>query len=463
MRIILYVRKNGGVDSAGRSGLTTDQAFSTLAYALKRVPLQLLNDSYVIDCDMRDSSGNVVPETVPEAGLNLLPYISNLATFSVASPDKPYFNTEGALTIRAEVTSQYTFSSFSGAVQDSVTGLWTITVDTTGQSPAITTDSLKGKFIVGAASGQMAVIASNTVTGNTTTLELTLSGSTPIALTAPLQVGVPAGALHNPTTEQTPVLVTRGMTASFVVVGFALTHANTATSSSACGVLLQLNAVSRLLLCEVDGIQVNGTAVAPIFRACYIRGGGGSPNRVIRRINAAYQINNCFVRTIEFTSQNLGAGYSTFFSNSILEGCAHLGDHWGHGTYDGPFRIDHCYVRDSLTHGIRFNSGPVCRLDSVRVDRSAKSAIAAQGPGSLEVFGVVGSGNTDYGIVAFDGVHVTVNAATDVTGSLGAVKAGVNLAVRSWADFRATFPVRNEVDYAGRTLGDVTRVWQELP
>lgn len=93
------------------------------------------------------------------------------------------------------------------------------------------------------------------------------------------------------------------------------------------------------------------------------------------------------------------------------------------------------------------------------------SGVKIDVPGLLNLTAVAGYGNAGNGVFADDGGRLKIDDnATFVSGASGDIKAG-NMAARTYADFRANAPIKNQFDvpgFTGATADTATgaRVWQ---
>jgi hypothetical protein len=105
------------------------------------------------------------------------------------------------------------------------------------------------------------------------------------------------------------------------------------------------------------------------------------------------------------------------------------------------------HIDGSTGDGIRFQGSAQCDLANVSIENSAGHGILAQGNSTLVLAtNVTGTGNTGAGIRVLDGGFVRVrDNATVITGVAGDMVVGT-LPARTWADFRANVPVKNQYD-----------------
>jgi hypothetical protein len=152
---------------------------------------------------------------------------------------------------------------------------------------------------------------------------------------------------------------------------------------------------------------------------------------------------------------NLQVILSDFFSiyrEVVLEDCASIGGN-PFGASNGGFQKNvecrRTLFLTSTSHAINCAGGGLYNLEKVKMDTCAGDAIHAdQGRAFVMCLLVIGSANTGYGINCQDGSEVRVfDDATVVTGALGDMKVGA-LTVRTWADFRANVPTKNQMDLA---------------
>jgi hypothetical protein len=99
------------------------------------------------------------------------------------------------------------------------------------------------------------------------------------------------------------------------------------------------------------------------------------------------------------------------------------------------------------------NGGGVYSLQNVEINDQAGDGVTCEG-GYMFLQNVGGIGNTGVGVRANDGANVRcLDDNVVITGALGDLQAGVR-PVRTWLNFRANAPIKNELDLTFPPVGD---------
>lgn len=499
-RIELKVRTNGNDTTGDGVGVP----FRTVRAALDSIPADATDTSYVIDCTGITEEVGPDPSRLIEPlanGLDLPMTASNapavrlpLGPLTTAYPLP--FGYEGALTIQAEPTTLETIVAYDKLdKKHRMLGVWRLPQDVieiskydnvsslqtfyvTAGGTRIATDEFKGKLLIGANRGQIAVITGNTescaecdledpectcsrpcipedpqCSKGVAELETTLGQSS--AFTAPFKIATQSCELRNSGTNGTTVAA-RGLLGSLVVNGIKISHANHLFPALTLHPLAQ----ARFQGADIDGMSV--LAGVPLFEACRFQGGMAIPDwpsghsyRPIHHANGGYNLVRSFVQDIEFGGAQ-GTG-SVSLGTTVVDGCSFLGENAISG-YDGQWHLKEVLVRNAPHHGFYAAGGSPNSIRSTRFVGNLGDAIHADGPGDTFVGSVRGDDNGGFGISASNGAQVEVTMFTRVTGDQGDLRVGT-LPTRSLADFRSEIPQYNEIDLTPG-VGDASRVYQ---
>jgi hypothetical protein len=123
---------------------------------------------------------------------------------------------------------------------------------------------------------------------------------------------------------------------------------------------------------------------------------------------------------------------------------------WGENTPSGTAELDCFHMIDCAQARIPFNG----IIDTGKIEGGVGLTI----DGSVSISKITGLATSPYGIVVSPAANVKVDAGTTIAGATNDMKVG-NRAVRSWADFRANAPLKNELD-VDATTGTLARLWQ---
>lgn len=143
------------------------------------------------------------------------------------------------------------------------------------------------------------------------------------------------------------------------------------------------------------------------------------------------------------------------FKSCVHDACTALGESFGTQLPSSlMLSLTEGLIKNSIVDGIFTGSdgsgisipGGRLRLRNIRIDGAAANGVRVGEGGFATLEHVTGLGNAGIGVVANDGANVRVkDDGTLVTGVGGDIKVGT-LAVRTWVDFRAVAPIKNEYD-----------------
>lgn len=149
------------------------------------------------------------------------------------------------------------------------------------------------------------------------------------------------------------------------------------------------------------------------------------------------------------------------FTQTVFDGCAPIGTSDAFGIpnfHPETILMEECLIKNALGDAISIISPTRLDLFVVEIDGSLGNAINVDGPCKMILTDVTGSGNGGYGVIADDGAHVQVDAATTVTGTLGDTKSG-SLGMTTYAQVAAglAFDIPNNAASAQVATG--TRIF----
>lgn len=202
-------------------------------------------------------------------------------------------------------------------------------------------------------------------------------------------------------------------------------------------------------LCDVDGLVLGGNALEALTLSSVIR------NFVFVQASS-WAPRRCLVLN---AGLSITGGYADVFRQVVFEGC----DPVGPGSFatdepavpPGGWEFLNVLISNGTGDGVSAFGDGAYSLQEVEIDGCAGNAVSVRDSISVKLKTVTGTGNGGFGVFVQDGGQVRVlDDATVVTGT-GDIKSGT-LAVRTWVDFRANPPVKNQLDLVSPPVGDET-------
>jgi hypothetical protein len=345
----------------------------------------------------------------------------------------------------------------ASVVVDPDTGLLTITL--AAARPSWGVDLLKGKFLIGLFPlTDNLVIWSNT----TTVIQATcVSFQVGPPLFDTWVISEPSATFEGSTTLSTNAInVTQSNNVGLKGIKFVNTDGNPANAAlqvSNCGAAI-------LELCDVEGLTNFFQIVADLI-FCYIHG------KTFTSSNAFVGLGSYFADILSFPE----VGADVLLAGCVFQNCPAIG-----ARVDPTVPVGHLSLNDVVFQGGYItapvvDAGPIpvpadgvyvggglTTLFFVKIDNCPGNAVTvSDGNGYLRMEHVTGSvGNVGYGVQADDGGTVRIlDAATTVTGALGAVKSGSLAAVAVYP----VFPTLNSFDIPPNSpiaVSTGTRIYQ---
>lgn len=194
-------------------------------------------------------------------------------------------------------------------------------------------------------------------------------------------------------------------------------------------------------LCTVAGLQVfavqqqAGIFSTVITDSLDIEGAAFNPRRSL-----LFQVSSVFFL----------CGGAQVFRQTVIEQSATLGPSTFATTEGGlianAWEFFDCQFSASSGSALLARGGGSWSLENVRIDGSGADALQVVGLTTAVVNHVTGAGNTGSGVQVQDGGSVrVVDNGTTVTGTAGDMVVGT-LPARTWVDFRANVPTKNQYD-----------------
>ena len=421
----IYVRPTGS-NETGDGSLANP--YATVAYAVQTIPLLIKGIKYIIEM-------TGVDETL-SSQLRLPPWISGDSFILNPVNQSEYGRydlVDCPVTFRANPVDIDDFT-VTGSAADPGSGLLTLT----DSSKSYTVDEHKGKFLVGSGFFDFAPIISNT----SDSLEVAKSS----AFTAPLKI-VECGASIGMSSGFEDIITYSGGTSLISFQGIRFFHGSPSISTT-----INLNlAPVAFYLCDIEsGITLKDFGGNNDFRGIVVE-------NYFRLLGSSAVTTSCFFDSCSFSMYG-----STASSNFPITDCAYVGcDPVGHTGNAEPvltFDVSNILIRDSVSHGFRYLPTGRSTIEDATIEGSTGNGVIIDGPASLHISNVIGTGNSGYGLFADDGAHLRIDSTTTVTGTSGDIKCG-SKAVRTYADFRGSAPLKNEFDISGDAATG-SRIWQ---
>jgi len=144
-------------------------------------------------------------------------------------------------------------------------------------------------------------------------------------------------------------------------------------------------------------------------------------------------------------------GFYNEFFNSVFEGCAPISNtDYPSGPAPLDFGLANCLIDGSLGNGIDSLGAGSLNLTNVTINNCLGDAVNMHGVSQTNVANLTGSGNGGFGIVADDGAHVVVDAATTIGNADGQAYANGGVPVVAWPG----------VPFNDTNLTTLSRVWE---
>lgn len=389
----VYARP-GGSDADGDGSLANP--YATIARAFQDIPRAYDGVQYVLDC-------TGVTEQVAARYLFPIMVAPGQSRLDVSLAGE-FLQWTAPFVLKADPTVVQSIN-LTGQSADPVTGLKTLT-DTT---QAWTPNEHVGRMVVGSGFLQIGVIASNTAT------QLEIAGNA--AFTDPVRIVEPSATIELTDVAETLSATLIQAPTEMVISGIAFRHANAA--SYAASVWLTGGVQQIFNLCSFEGMYAETQVLAD---ACWFRDRGGSTKETY---NSGGELRGrfCLFQNQEFRQYgSAGTGNSGPFA-SIFDDCTPVG-HGGNNEPELSFEVNNCDIRNAKTAGVSYLGGGRCSVRDTNINNSGSSAVAASGPGLLQLNNVQGAGNNGYGAAVERGAAIEALGGTAVTGTSGDVNLG---------------------------------------
>lgn len=185
-------------------------------------------------------------------------------------------------------------------------------------------------------------------------------------------------------------------------------------------------------LCDLpDGIFATGAGEQWAMFSTFLGGGIGSTEGNVFTGRRSY------IRNANFFA--FGGPYNEFF-NSVFEGCVSItNDQFPSGAAPLNFGLRNCLIDGSVSspdfpsgNGIDSLGGGVINLIDVTIKNCAGDGVNLHGVSQGNFSNLTGSGNGGFGVVADDGAHVVVDAATTIGNADGRAYTNGGVPVAVW-------------------------------
>ena len=436
--VTIYARTTGS-DATG-DGTTIPTAYRTFQRAIRDVPHVIPPATqYVVDI-------TGITEVLP-AGYQLLP-INSGARQVPPTPPLP-FRFGVPLTIRATPQPASTIPLADTTILPGYTvtaepGSGLATINVVPPRPSWAGDSLKGKFLTGSVSA----LTGSAIYGSNANQIFVANNVASIPLAQTLSIVEPSAHLDAVDTFRIV-----GCN-SINLQGLRLTTQNPSTAAFIAA--LEITECSQPIteLCDIDGLFATMVGLQVLNSASVLR------QHAVNFEGASWTPDRCLVLGIPATS--FVFGHFQGFRRTVFDGIlasltdppVFLANTFG-GILSGGWEFLTCLFKNGVApNGALFARGGSWNLQDVVINGYSADAIRVQGAVQLAMTNVTGAGNGGFGVRVNDGGYVRVTSdATLVMGALGDMKVGTR-PVRTWADFRAVAPIKNEYDTVSPAVGD---------
>jgi hypothetical protein len=417
----IYARTTGD-DNNGDGSLANP--YRTFVRAIQDVPLFIYNgQEYAVD--ITGISELLAPSFAGEFGYSFPQFYGQIrGSFDFAA--LPHLAITGALTIRATptVVDTVTAADIVSDTADATTGLRTIVT-----TKAFVPGALKGALIEGPAGSFLAA----SIWDNTATDLRVVDTS---ALATPFNIVTPGADLAPDVGAGSAVgLIFDQMRVFCQITGVKI------IGNGGFGPAIQHNdsIFMNSTLCEISSFSLNGETFG--LNGCSIIRNGteeiGHKGLILSQSRVFYlncRFDDLSPRSPEGATQTFGAVY---------EACNQIGTGTGVSANDslfgGQFSMGNVLIFDGVADGMAFRGGVRSFVEDTEVRDCAGDGVQVDGPGTLVVENVQGTGNGGIGVNILNGGTVRRTAATAVTGAGGDYKIGQNAATAGagvgWAAF----------------------------
>lgn len=423
---VIYARSTGN-DANGDGSLANP--YRTFVRAIQDLPVFSNNTIWYIDIT------GIGVETLTEK-FYMPPFSAAFTERLVVSPPiYLHYIIESALNIVAVPTTLVTFTPTATATH-STTDQRTYT----DNSKNWTADQFKGKFLIGSAGAETAVIYAND--------NDTLFTTHPSNFTSPLTIVEPSAELSFGPTVDTyweGAFAMQSVSASVTFGGIKFSRNSVAGRT----VIINSKGIVNCTLCDFQDLSLLYGGGYTVFDA----------NRVgvsFAQDGVGLTMRYAFFDGSTFEAHGDGAVGTDFWFSCRFEEMLNALGHGGNNEAEMAYHFKKCSTISGTTNGFVYRGGARSRIESCEIVDCAASAILAESPGYLRVIGTVGTGNVGYGLEVTNGSQVQIDSATLVVGTISDVKVGV-LPAEDWATFRTGFPA--DVDLTA-TSGTLSRVFQ---
>lgn len=447
--LVMYFCNSSGSD--GNNGLASGSAFRTIEKAIAQAYTLSRNARVMINCsDLVDSS---------LSGHAFLPTIDSDFGYAQNRNTTWWEGQLGAVTVFAAPTRQWSISSGTATqVGATTTGLMTITHS--GLS-GVASGTLVGKliwgndgFTVGGTVPNVGRVASNTAT----TIEVTFAIPLFSVWSFPISIGIESCELNNTGNVRTFALRKQRAPWAFNGIRFRALATGAALSQMSFDpqgyAHIESEPAEELILtgCDLPGNDLNNLEKYYEF-GCWVH---HNKHKVLAHDRRSH--NNSFYQSLS------SWGYTEFeghcgpqqYRGDVVDNCAAMGTFSNGLLTMGSWNMYYSEIRNGIgPETAVFLLGPVeCDVQHTKVVKTNGVGIKLHGNTYARMTEVRGYSNTSFGLWVIIGARVEVtDSLTDISGVAGDMKVGQR-AARSWADFRANFPLKWEHDSMASGISD---------